>query len=119
VAAIKCLPQLLSEAASKKGVGVGASPLDLSLKALGKPIAAQLADLRSSVVSTLCHTLLALAQVCLHRFMIIIRSSSTSRTRNSSRIGSSSSSSCSSRSSTSNSHSSRSGRSSGRSSSRV
>jgi len=38
----------------------------MSLKALGKPIAAQLADLRSSVVSTLCHTLLALTQVCLN-----------------------------------------------------
>lgn len=60
VAAIRALPRLLMEAGSRPGVG-GAQPLEAALRALGKPLAAQLADLRSTVVSTLCGTLVALA----------------------------------------------------------
>jgi len=54
-----------SNSSSSSASSSSSSSSVLSLRALGKPIAAQLADLRSSVVSTLCHTLLALAQVCL------------------------------------------------------
>jgi hypothetical protein len=61
VAAIRALPRLIAEAGSRPGAG-GTPPLEAALRSLGKPLAVQLADLRSTVVSTLCGTLVALAE---------------------------------------------------------